>query len=197
MTTQGTERAARAARVQVAVVRVRDAFVEARFGTDAKQRYRAAASPALREAFTATRKPPGGWVDFELFVEANVLADRLFGAGDLALAWQTGHFAASHNVGVWKGIFMRHMRPATLMGIASGLWSSHYEGGRLASRPTGSASLIVSILDFPVPHRAHCLAIGGWIQGSLELGPHKDIRVQELTCRMLGGTSCDFRIGWT
>jgi hypothetical protein len=84
-----------------------------------------------------------------------------------------------------------------LMGITAGLWSSHYDGGRLASRSTGDSSMMVSILDFPAPHRVHCIAIGGWMQGSLELGPRKDIQVQELSCRAQGGTSCDFRLFWT
>ncbi len=170
--------------------------MESRYGTGAKQRYRATATPALRDVLTATGKPPGGWVDFELFVEANVLADRLFGAGDLGLVWEMGRFAASHNAGVWKSIFMRHMRPAMLLGITAGLWSSHYDSGRLASRSTGESSLLVSILDFPSPHRAHCLSIGGWMHGSLELGPRKSIEVRELSCRTTGGTSCDFRLSW-
>jgi hypothetical protein len=184
------------ARVQIAVVRVRDAFVEERHGLPGRQRFRAAITPPLREALASGFKPPGGWVGFDLFIEANVVADRLFGRGDLALAWEMGHFAASHNVGVWKSIFMRHLRPAMVLGLTSGLWSSHYDGGRIMSRSTGDTSMIVSILDFPVPHRAHCLAIGGWLLGTLELGPRKDIQVQELACRCLGGTSCDFRLSW-
>jgi hypothetical protein len=178
-------------------VRVREAYVEKTYGLAARQRYREEASPALRELLGATSKPPGGWVDFELFVEANVLADRLFGIGDLALAWEMGRFAASHNAGVWKSILMRHVRPAMLLGITAGLWSSHYDGGRLASRSTGDASMLVSILDFPVPHRAHCMSIGGWMQGSLELGPRKNIQVQELSCRTNSATSCDFRLSWS
>jgi hypothetical protein len=196
MTTQGTEGKPRTARVQVGTVRARDAYVEKQYGAGALQRYRGSASPPLRELLGATAKPPGGWVDFALFVEATVLADRLFGRGDMALAWEMGRFAASHNAGVWKSIFMRHVRPAMLLGITSGLWSSHYDGGRLASRSTGDASMLVSILDFPAPHRAHCLSIGGWMQGSLELGPRKNIHVQELSCRLNGGTSCDFRLTW-
>lgn len=195
MTLQGKE-GGRTPRVQVATVRARDAFVEARFGTGARQRYRSEASPALREILAASSKPPGGWVPFPLFVEATVLADRLFGRGDLTMAWDMGHFAASHNAGVWKSLFMRHLRPSMVLGITAGLWSSHYDGGRLASRSTGDSSLLVSILDFPTPHAAHCRSIGGWMQGSLELGPRKSIEVQELSCRTRGGTSCDFRLTW-
>lgn len=188
-------RAPRPARVQAATVRVRDQYVEKHFGVAGQQRLRQAASPALRD-FLASAEPKAGWVPFELFVEATSLADRLFGRGDMAMAWDIGRFAASHNIGVWKSLFMRHAPPGVLLGITSGLWSHHYDGGRLASRATGPSSVIVGILDFPEPHRAHCLSIAGWIQGSLELGPRKNILVQETACRTQGGALCEFRLSW-
>src|SRR5688572_1661729 len=91
----------RPARVQSATVRVRETFVEKRFGVPARQRFRQAASPGLRELLSAPQNPKSGWVPFELFIEANVLADKLFGKGDLELAWEIGRFAAGHNIGVW------------------------------------------------------------------------------------------------
>jgi hypothetical protein len=183
-------------RVQAATVRLREAFVEERFGVDARQRFREQASAALRELLTTKADPRGGWVDFALFVEATVLADRLFGKGDLALAWEIGRFASSHTVGVWKRLVMRHVRPATLLGLVAGVWSHHYEGGRLMSRASGPTGLYLQIIDFPAPHRAHCLSIGGWMQGSLEMGPRRNIQVAELGCRALGGPACDFQLSW-
>jgi hypothetical protein len=121
----------------------------------------------------------------------------LFAKGDMMLAWEIGRFAASHNIGVWKGLFMRHVTPVMVLGVAAGLWSHHYDGGRLASRATGPSSMSVSIIDFPTPHRAHCLSIGGWIHGTLELGPRKNASVSEMACRTQGAALCEFRIAWT
>lgn len=183
-------------RVQAATVRAREAYVLSKHGAAARDHFRRSASPELEKLLSSPTNPPGGWCPFSLFIEANVLADRLFGNGDLSLVWEIGRFAASHNLGVWKGLFMRHATPAMFMGIATGLWSHHYEGGRLASRPGGLSSLIVSILDFPAPHTAHCKSIGGWMQGSLELGPRKNIVVEELSCRTRGAAICEFRGSW-
>lgn len=186
----------RSARVQSATVRLRGAFVEQRFGVDARQRYVASASPPLRALLLRDAKAASTWVDFDLFVEATVLADKLFGRGDLGLAWEIGRFAATHEVGVWKNLLMRHIRPTLLLSIASGAWNHHYDGGRLVSRATGANSVLVSIEGFPSPHRAHCQSIAGWMFGSLELGPRKDCRVDEVQCRARGGSACEFKLTW-
>jgi hypothetical protein len=184
------------ARVQANTVRLRDAFVEQRFGLEARQRYRATASTALRELLAQPGDPKGGWINFELFIEATVLADRLFGKGDLGLAWEIGRFASDHAIGIWKRLIMRHISPATLLGLTSGIWSHHYDGGRLVSRALGASGLHVEIADFPAPHRAHCLSIGGWMEGSLEMGPRKRTHVRELGCKTLGAPTCEFQLTW-
>lgn len=188
--------AAGRARVQARTVRAREAFVRERYGANELEHYHAAVSPPLRALFADRSDPPGGWVEFPLFVEANVTADRLFGHGNDALSWEIGRFAATHNLGVWKGMFMRHMRPTTFMGIAGGLWGSHYDGGKLLSRAHGQNGLYVTIADFPSPHRSHCLSIAGWIHGSLEIGPRSNIAVDETACRVLGDDKCEFLISW-
>lgn len=184
-----------ASRVQAATVRLRMAYVEQKHGVEARQRFMMQASPALREVLSAA---PGksAWVDFELFVEATVLVDRMFGRGDMALAWDIGRFAAGHEIGVWKSLIMRVVRPSMLLGVVSGVWSHHYDSGRLVSRVVGPTAMLVGIENFPTPHRAHCYSIAGWIHGSLEQGPRKNINVRELSCRAHGGRSCEFQLDW-
>lgn len=182
--------------MQAATVRVRDAFVRERFGDEATQRYHEHASPELRQLLSSKDSPPGGWVPFALFVEANLLIDRLWGRGDGELIWQSGRFAASHNVGAWKGLIIRHVTPGMLVSLVGSLWGKHYDGGRLVSRAAGSTALMVSILDFPEPHTAHCKAVGGWMLGSLEMGPRKQPEVVELSCRSQGAGLCEFRLSW-
>lgn len=181
------------ARVQAATVQLRERFVAERFGVDGLQRYRARCSEELRGVFAGTTT---GWIDFDLFIEATVLIDQLFGRGDLALAWHAGRFAIEHEQGTWKNLILRQLRPTMIMGVARALWSGKYDGGRLMSRPVGPNAIVVSILDFPQPHRAQCLGIAGWMHGSLENGPRHDCEVTELSCRCLGGPTCDFRLTW-
>lgn len=184
------------ARVQGDAVRVRDTYVRTTFGVDAQERYRSAASSGLRSFFRQEVKPAGGWVPFELFVEAVLLADRMFGKGDLGLVREMGEFSATHGLPVWKRLLMRRVSPATMLSLASSAWSHHYDGGRLLSRVSGANGLFITISDFPTPHRAHCLSVAGWTLGSLKMGPRKNAAVRELGCRAAGDRSCDFQLSW-
>lgn len=168
-----------------------------RFGERAAERYLAEASADLRMVLTfATKKD--AWVDFALFVEATELADKLFGRGDLALAWDMGRFGAEHNAGVWRSLVMRLLRPQTIIGIGAGLWSHHYDSGRLVMRasPGAKSSLQLQIADFAAPHRAHCLSVAGWLERTLELGGPKRVAVREDRCRTRGAASCDLSLEW-
>lgn len=184
-------------RVQAATIRAREAFVRHRFGGEGLRRYRDAASPELIRLFAgepANRR--GGWADFALFVEALTLLERTFDDRRGELIFESGRFTASYDVGPWRQIIMRRLRPATLLSLASSMWSHHYDRGRLVSRPAGSSGLRVSIVDFPTPRREHCAAIAGWMQGSLELVPRREVRVTELACRAKGGAACEFELAW-
>src|SRR6185436_6042360 len=112
------------ARVRATTVRVRDHFVNARYGKTAREKFRAAGSPELRHAIIS---PGDGWVDFGLFIEATTLVCNMFGSGNLAIAREIGRFGAETNVGTWRAIAHKLLSPRVLLGIAAGLWSHHYE----------------------------------------------------------------------
>lgn len=181
------------ARVKAPTVRVRDHYVLAQYGKTSRERFRAHASPALR----STLETPGDyWVDFAQFVEATELACRLFGDGDPTLARAIGRFGAEANMGVWRSLVFRLLSPQTVLNIASGLWSHHYDGGRLVVARDGSNGVSVRIEDFPAPHRLHCLSIEGWLHRTIELGRPKELNVTELSCRLRGGAACEYRAVW-
>lgn len=175
---------------------MRKRFVSARFGASAVELLEARASAELRNAFSLAEQHDS-WVDFGLFIEATELIDRLFGRGDLQIAWDVGRFAAENNIGMWKAMVMRLLRPTTVLNIASSLWSHHYDTGRLSAVPEPDDSGVqMSILDFSWPHRTHCMSIGGWIERTLEFGRPKWIDVKELSCRARGGDQCSFGLHW-
>ena len=182
-------------RVQAAVVRVREAFVLHKFGKLAHEKYRSEASPALR-GMLAAPDPKDGWVDFDLFIEAIALADRLFAAGDLRTAWDIGRFAASYNQGFWRALVMKRVGPVLIMRMGSMVWSRHYDSGKTVIEETGKNEIVLQILDFARPHRAHCLSVMGWMAGIMELGPRTDVRVEEVRCRLDGGAACSVRCKW-
>jgi predicted hydrocarbon binding protein len=174
-------------------VRVRDHFVLARFGKTSRERFRQEASEELRRTLST---PGDYWVDFAQFVESSELVCKLFGDGDLALAREIGRFGAETNMGIWRSLVYRVLSPQTVLGIASGLWDHHYQGGRLVTSPEGTHGVRVRIEDFPLSHRAHCLAIEGWVERTIELGRPRRVHVAERTCRLRGETACEFIAEW-
>jgi len=181
------------ARVRATTIRVRDHFVNARYGKTARERFRVAASPQLRNTIVSAGD---AWVDFALFVEANELVCSCFGGGNVAIAREIGRFGAETNMGTWRGIVHRLLSPRMLLGIAAGLWSHHYDGGRLVIEAAGEMGVRAKIVDFPTPHRSHCLAIEGWMERTIELGRPRSVRVRKTACRLDGGSACEFFCEW-
>lgn len=184
----------RRARVRGSAVLMRKSYVRSKFGQAAVEMFEARASSELRMALSLAQQCDE-WVDFGLFIEATELVDKLFGRGDLALAWDVGRYAAEHNIGVWRSVVMRLVSPSVVLGIATSLWSHHYDTGRLVTKPD-ERGIRLSINDFLRPHRTHCLSIGGWIERTLELGRPKSVRVRETGCRMRGNEGCEFSLAW-
>jgi hypothetical protein len=174
---------------------MRKAYVRELHGEQAVQKFMATASTALTVALNAAEKIDD-WVDFGLFIEATELVDTLFGRGDKLLAWGVGRFAAEHNMGVWRSLAMRLVSPEMVVEIATGLWGHHYDAGRLVATEDGSGGLRLTIHDFPLPHRVHCLSIGGWAERTLELGRPRSVTVREDKCRANGADSCEFALRW-
>lgn len=180
-------------RVRAATVRVRDRFVKERLGEASHRRYREAASAGLIDVLT---NGADRWVDFAHFVESTELACRLFAEGDTTFARQIGAYGAEANMGVWRTLVYRILSPQTVLNIASGLWSQHYQGGRLVALSSGEHGVRLRIEDFPAPHRVHCLSIEGWLKRSLELGKPTRVVVAKTSCRLYGGDACELVAEW-
>jgi hypothetical protein len=185
----------RPVQVRAGILRAREAYVEAHFGAAAVQRLRAAASERLRALLLLPERSIE-WFDFDLYVELNVLVDGLFGRGDLALSWEMARYAAKNEQGMWRTFALKRIPISLVMSLAGAVWSHHFNAGRLTSRSWSRNGVIVSITEFPTPHRSHCLSVGGWMLGTAELGPRANIVVQELGCRLNGGSSCEFLASW-
>ena len=183
------------ARAQASTIRAREGFVLERGGPGAAKRFAEAASPRLRAMLAAT-DPPDGWIDFELFVEANVIADRVLGRGDLLLAREIGRWAAAHNAGVWRSLFERGVAVPTFVGIAAGLWHKHYDSGSLHNEVLGADTVRMEIRGFATPHRTHCLSVAGWVEGVFDFDPRTVVRVSEGPCRSLGDATCAMTLTW-
>ena len=155
------------------------------------------AGPELRALLIRQRDAREAWTRLGLFHEALELADALAERGDLASCWDIGRFTAGYELGVVRSFALKMLRPGTTMSLATSLWQVHYRNaGRAVVRVTGPNAVMFSLVDYPSPHRAHCLAVGGWVQGALALGPRRAIEVRKVACRCIGALSCDYAISW-
>jgi len=69
------------------------------------------------------------WYPFEQFVELNVVIDRLFGAGDLALVRELGRSGADANLKTIYRLFYKLGSVHWILGRGVRLWSAHYDSG--------------------------------------------------------------------
>jgi hypothetical protein len=151
----------------------------------------------LRAFFERGRRDREAWAPLALFHEALVTADAVFGRGDLETCWHVGRFIAQHEVGAVRSLALRILRPTVVLSLTSSLWQVHYRNaGRAVTHVAGPSAIRLSILDYPIPHRAHCLSVSGWVQGALELGRRRSIRVDKVACRCERAASCDYHVSW-
>jgi hypothetical protein len=140
---------------------------------------------------------PHAWVPMDVFVAVNVAADRLFGKGDLRLCQDMGAWAADRNLPKLFRLFYKLGSPAFVLTNAPKLWSAHYDSGHLEVVRKGEKSLELSVCEFAVPHRAHCLSVLGWVGKSIEISGGTLTRAEEVTCRTTGGKACTMAVQWS
>jgi hypothetical protein len=176
------------------LLRARQSFMRVNWGDAGVTRYYEALPDAVRQHLDGTLRDE--WLPIEHLVEATVAIDRLFGTGDLALVWEIGRHSGRMGRGEWTAFAIRHTPLSIILKLAHRVWRYHFTAGRFVSQSQGSA-VRISIEDFPTPHRAICLAVGGWAEATVELGPRDDIVVKEMSCAARGDPSCIFEARWT
>jgi hypothetical protein len=162
-------------------------WVQHHHGDDGSRRFFEALAPRTREVLER-HVLPHGWVPMQDFIELNVVADRLFGKGDLELCKVMGAWAAGENLPKLFRLFYRLGSPTFIFERASKLWSAHYDSGSmLLTEPTAIGARLV-LTDFKAPHRAHCLSVLGWSVGAIELAGSK-VTSAERSAAERGATS--------
>ena len=138
---------------------------------------------------------PSSWYPFGAFVRVNEAIDRAFGAGDLALVPEVGRWAAEANLPTLYKFFYQLGSVSFILGMAGRLWRVNYDAGALEV-VSGDGAATLRIVDWPEPHRVHCLAVSGWSMRSAELSGAKDVTVAEKSCRAKGDATCELQLTW-
>ncbi len=159
------------------------------------ERLRKHVSPALREVLD-DGPAMAKWYPFDCFVELCLAIDELFGKGDMALVKALGRQGADANLTTIYKLFYKMGTVKWLMARAARLWGMHYDSGRLLVVQALGKEVEMIIKDFATPHRAHCLAVEGWAERSVELSGGEDVVTEPLGCRAEGAEGCRFRIIW-
>jgi hypothetical protein len=170
-------------------------WVEQHHGAGGLEKVKAQLTPEHQQLI-AQHILPHAWVPMTLFIELNVVADRLFGNGDLALCQTMGAWAAEATLPKVFKLFYRLGSPMFIFERAAKLWSAHYDTGSLT--PSRDAAGVVHLLirDVENPHRAHCLSVLGWAAKSIELSGSKLTLSTEARCRTRGDPECEIQLAW-
>ena len=173
----------------------RISWVQLGHGAAGMQKLRAAASPQLTELLDAGVEK-ARWYPIRLFLELNVLLDRLFGKGDLSLVKELGRHGADANLTTIYRLFYKVGTTHWILGRAVRLWSAHYDTGFLEVFTRGPREAILRIHAFGHPDRAHCLSVMGWCERSIELSGGLDVESTETRCRTRGDELCQIEASW-
>lgn len=136
------------------------------------------------------------WYPVPQFLELNVLIDRLFGAGDLALVRELGRHGADANLTTIYRLFYKVGTTHWILGRAVRLWSAHYDTGYLEVLTPAPREAILRIHGFALPDRVHCLSVLGWCERSIELSSGTRATAAETRCRTRGDPACQIEATW-
>jgi hypothetical protein len=172
------------------VLASRISWVSLTHGLAGLDRLAAVASPTLAKLILrgATMST---WYPFELFTELTLLIDSTFGKGDLELIRLMGRNGSDANLTTIYRLFYKVGTVHWMLGRSARLWGAHYDSGRLETYARGFRHVELRIVDFPTPHRAHCISVAGWVERSIELSGGRNVQVNEPNCRAESGSGVD------
>lgn len=178
--------------VRASAILARLRWVEEHHGREAKRAMLVSLQPRHATAIMAAVNP-SMWVPFDAFVALCEAIDRAYGSGDLSLCRTLGRYAADVNLPTLYRIFYKLGSVRFIISKASAVWSTHYDSGRARTEdiPGGIAFIVEG---FATPHRAHCLSILGWMEGSAAISGAKVTSAREVKCRTRGDNVCLFQL---
>jgi hypothetical protein len=184
------------ANVKGSTISSRLLWVSLHHGEEGLQKLNGVLTPESRAAL-AMPLQKAKWYPFELFVELSMAIDKVFGKGDMSLIKQVGRFTADANLKTVYKLFYMVGTPKWIIDRAARLWDLHYDSGRLVVMRYPGNETEGRIVGFATPHRAHCQAVWGWFERSLELSGAKDVKGQEVRCRVNGDDECAYHLTWS
>ena len=136
-----------------------------------------------------------GWYSFQDWVELCLTIDRELGTGDLQLCYELGRYSAEVNLkGLYRLVF-RIMKIGFLVRRSAAAWDVSYDAGKMVVVASTRRSVTLRIVDFPEPHRVHCLAVKGFVARAAEM-TGEQVSEQYERCRADGDDVCEMAFRW-
>lgn len=151
--------------------------------------------PSTRELATS-RILKSAWYPFEHFVDLNVVADRVMGQGDLALARTLGAHAAEANLPTLYRLFFKLGSPDYILRNAAALWTVHHDTGHAVLVKREGDAAEYQVHEHGSPHPTLCRSVEGFVTRSLELTGVREVSVKEIACVTEGAPYCAFEGRW-
>lgn len=168
-------------------------FVKDEFGPEAHERVVEALPEANRATFTVPLRD-ALWRPLEDLALYAGAARRLFAPEDPTFYERLGFRAG--RVERDEGGFHPMVADApTAIRLASVIWRSLYDAGRMELLPDGDGRALARIHDFPTSP-ALCQANGAALSGLLG-SDERPVRTQQTACALDGAPFCEYRVSWT
>ena len=171
------------------------AFIDERYGGDARQRVIASMDAASRSVLSQSILT-SGWYPFRVQVGLYEAIDRVLGDGDLALCWEIGEYTCEREMTTIHKMFLRLASLELWIKSAGLMWGRYYSQGGLDVEEIGDRQGAVRVVDFDPLSKAFCYDFGGWLPRTLELNKRTEVSVEHSECVLDGAPHCRYVGRW-
>ena len=172
------------------------AFIETKFGAEAKERVIARLSEDDRAMLTDGLMLPIRWYPLAPFPRLLRAMEAELGRGDLTLVTDRGVWTAIHDMKTVHKVLLKLVTPNWIIEKAMRLWPNFHTSGRWEAKRLGDNGARATLHDLGVVDEAMCATLKGWILGLLQLAGIKKANVDHTSCRARGDSHCVYEVSW-
>jgi hypothetical protein len=171
------------------------AFIEHRFGLEAREAVLRRLPEADREIFSGIMLPIT-WYPLAPFGRLLRVMDGELGRGDFSLIVERGEWTATRDIHTLRKAVLKLVTIPWVITKGAGLWPQFHDTGRWEVRQMGPSHAIAELHDLGVVDEAICASLRGWIMGLAKLPGSRRVDVTHATCRAKGDAACVFEVTW-
>jgi hypothetical protein len=171
-------------------------FIKSKFGEQGFKRWLDAQTPTSHEIFRSSILASAWYPVKDGLIDPTLKFCELFYGGRMDGAIEQGRFSAEHGLkGVYR-LFVRLASPETLVGKASTIMPTYYEGSAMEVIEKGNGAAKVRITRFETPHSVIEHRMKGWMERALEMSGAKSPKAEIAASMAKGSPHTDFLVSW-